>query len=139
MSIESVMPPNHLILCLPLLLLPSTSPRIRVFSNESVLHIRWPKYWSFTFSISPFNEIQDWFPLGWLICTHILNLIISMNPLTWIRSGGGVISMNTLTTTHTTLFSSYLITFWFLRDVSIDYTLYFFKFNCIFNWRIITL
>ena len=56
-----------------------------------------------------------------------------MNPLTWIRSGGGVISMNTLTTTHTTLFSSYLITFWFLRDVSIDYTLYFFKFNCIFN------
>ena len=70
-------------------------------------------------------NIQDWFPLGWLICTHILNLITSMNPLTWTRSTGGVISMNTLTTTHTTLFSSYLITFWFLRDVSIDYTLYF--------------
>ena len=50
------MPPNHLILRLPLLLLPSTFPSIRVFSNESVLHIRWPKYWSFSFSISPSNE-----------------------------------------------------------------------------------
>ena len=56
MSIESVMPSNHLILCRPLLLLPSIFPSIRVFSNESVLHIRWPKYWSFSFSISPSNE-----------------------------------------------------------------------------------
>ena len=56
MSIESVMPSNHLILCHPLLLLPSIFPSIRVFSNESALHIRWPKYWSFSFSISPFNE-----------------------------------------------------------------------------------
>ena len=56
MSIESVMPSNHLILCRPLLLLPSISPSIRVFSNESVLHIRWPKYWSFSFNISPSNE-----------------------------------------------------------------------------------
>ena len=55
MSIESVMPSNHLILCHPLLLLPSILPSIRVFSNESVLHIRWPKYWSFSFSISPSN------------------------------------------------------------------------------------
>ena len=55
-SIESVMPSNYLILCRPLLLLPSIFPSIRVFSNESVLHIRWPKYWSFSFSISPFNE-----------------------------------------------------------------------------------
>ena len=53
MSIESVMPSNHLILCHPLLFLPSIFPNIRVFSNESVLHIRWPKYWSFNFSISP--------------------------------------------------------------------------------------
>ncbi|CAM9746762.1 unnamed protein product [Rangifer tarandus platyrhynchus] len=53
MSIESVMPSNHLILCHPLLPLPSIFPSIRVFSNESVLHIRWPKYWSFSFSISP--------------------------------------------------------------------------------------
>ena len=56
MSIESGMPSNHLILCWPLLLLPSIFPSIRVFSNESVLHIMWPKYWSFTFSISPSNE-----------------------------------------------------------------------------------
>ena len=55
-SIESVMPSNHLILCCPLLLLPSVFPSIRVFSNESVLHIRWPKYWSFSFNISPFSE-----------------------------------------------------------------------------------
>ena len=56
MSIESVMPSNHLILCHPLLLLPSIFPSIRVFSNESALHIRWPKYWSFSFSISPSSE-----------------------------------------------------------------------------------
>ena len=55
MSIESVMPSNHLILCRPLLL-PSIFPSIRVFSNESALHIRWPKYWSFSFNISPSNE-----------------------------------------------------------------------------------
>ena len=56
MSIKSVMPSNHLILCRPLLLPPSIFPNIRVFSKESVLHIRWPKYWSFSFSISPSNE-----------------------------------------------------------------------------------
>ena len=56
MSTESMMPSNHLILCCPLLLLPSIFPSIRVFSNESVLHIRWPKYWSFSFSVSPSNE-----------------------------------------------------------------------------------
>ena len=56
MSIESVMPSNHLIFCRPLFLLPSIFPSIRVFSNESALHIRWPKYWSFSFNISPSNE-----------------------------------------------------------------------------------
>ena len=56
MSIESVMPSNRLILCCPLLLLPPIPPNIRVFSNESALRIRWPKYWSFSFSISPSNE-----------------------------------------------------------------------------------
>ena len=56
MSIESVMPSNHLILCCPLLLLPSIFPSIRVFSNESALHSRWPKCWSFSFNISPSNE-----------------------------------------------------------------------------------
>ena len=70
MSTELVMPSNHLILCCPLLLLPSIFPRIRVFANESVIHIRWPKYWSFSFNISPSNEHSglisfrmDWFDL----------------------------------------------------------------------------
>ena len=68
MSMESVMPPNHLILCHPLLLPPSIFPSIRVFSNESVLHIRWPKYWSFSFSISPSNEYSGltYFRMDWL-------------------------------------------------------------------------
>ena len=58
-SVESVMPSNHFILCCLLILLPSIFPSIRVFSNESVLHIRWPKYWSFSFSISPSNENSE--------------------------------------------------------------------------------
>ena len=68
MSIELVMPSNHLILCCPLLLPPSINPSIRVFSNESVLRIRWPKYWSFSFSISPSNEHPGLisFRMGWL-------------------------------------------------------------------------
>ena len=67
-SIESVMPPNHLILCHPLLLLPSIFPSIRAFSNESVLCIRWLKYWSFSFIISPFNEYSGLisFRMDWL-------------------------------------------------------------------------
>ena len=66
-SIESVMPSNHLILCCPLLL-PSIFPSIRIFSNESVLHIRWPKYWCFSFSISPSNEYSGLisFRMDWL-------------------------------------------------------------------------
>ena len=70
MSIESVMPSNHLILCRPLLIPPSIFPSIRVFSNESALHIRWPKYWSFSFSVSPSKEYSgllsfriNWFDL----------------------------------------------------------------------------
>ena len=59
MSIESVMPSNHLIFCRPLLLLPSIFPSIRVFSNESILHIRWPKYWSLSFNIISSNDTQD--------------------------------------------------------------------------------
>ena len=65
MSIESVMPSNHFILCRPLLFSSSIFPSIRVFSNESILHIKWPKYWSFSFSISPSNEHPGWAPLGW--------------------------------------------------------------------------
>ena len=72
MSIESVMPFNHLILCRPLLLLPSIFPSIRVFSNESVLCIRWPKYWSFSLSISPSNEHSGLisFRMDWLISSQ---------------------------------------------------------------------
>ena len=68
MSIESVMPSNHLILCCPLLLLPSMPPSVRVFSSESALHIRWPKYWSFSFSINPSNEYSGLisFRMDWL-------------------------------------------------------------------------
>ena len=69
MSIESVLPSNHLILCRPLFLLPSIFPSIRVFSSESALHIRWPKYWSFSFSNSPSNEdsgLIPWGLTGWI-------------------------------------------------------------------------
>ena len=67
-SIESVMPSSHLILCHPLLLLPPIPPRIRVFSNESTLRVRWPKYWSFSFSIIPSKEIPGltYFRMDWL-------------------------------------------------------------------------
>ena len=67
-SIKLVMPSNHLILCHPLLLLPLIFPSIRVFSSESVLHIRWPKYWSFSFNISPSNEYSGliFFRMDWL-------------------------------------------------------------------------
>ena len=73
MSIELMMPSNHLILCCPLLRLLSVFPSIKVFSNELALCIRWPKYWSFSFSLSPSNNIQDWFPLG---LTGLISFII---------------------------------------------------------------
>ena len=82
MCMESVMPSNHLILCHSFLLLPSIFPRIRVFSNELALHIRWPKYWSFSLSISPSSEYSvlisfrnDWFDLLSMymcMCAHIM-------------------------------------------------------------------
>ena len=80
MSIEMVMPSNHHILCCPLLLLSSIFPSIRVFSNESVLCIRWPKYWSFSFSISPSNEYSGLisFRMDWL---HLLAAQGNLNSL----------------------------------------------------------
>ena len=89
MSIEAVMPSNHLILCRPLLLLPLILTSVRVFSNESALHIRWPKYWSFSFSISPFREYSglisfriDWFDLlavqGILESSSMLSLLYGL-------------------------------------------------------------
>ena len=71
MSIESLIPSNNLILCRSFCLLPSIVPSIRIFSNESVLPIGWPKYWKFSFNISPSNEYLDWSPLGWIGCISL--------------------------------------------------------------------
>ena len=80
MSIESVMPPSHLILCHPLLLLPSIPPRIRVFSNESPLHMRWPMYWRFSFNISPSNEYSGLvsFRMDWLDLPEVQGTLKSL-------------------------------------------------------------
>ena len=80
MSIELVMPSNHLILCRPLLLSPSIFPSIGVFSNESALRIRWPKYWSFNFSISPSNEYSGLisFRMDWLDCLEVQGTLKSL-------------------------------------------------------------
>ena len=80
MSTESVMPSSHLILCCPLLLLPSIFPSIRVFSNESTLHIRWPKYWSFSFSISPSSEYSGLisFRIDWLYLLAVQGTLKSL-------------------------------------------------------------
>ena len=93
MSIESVMPSSHLILCCPLLLLHPTPPSIRVFSNESTLRMRWPEYWSFSFSISPSNEHpglisfrMDWLNLlavQYLICWKRENKLIMVSNILW--------------------------------------------------------
>ena len=93
-SIELVMPSNHLILCCPLLLLPSTFPSIRVFSNESVLRIRWPKYWSLSFSISPSNEYSGLisFRMGWLdflvVQGTLKSLLYPETHLPWLGGRG---------------------------------------------------
>ena len=80
MSIESVMPSNNLILCHPFLLLPQIFPIIRVFSDKSVLHIRWPKYWSFSFSINPSNEYSELISFRMdlldLLCVLIYSLVL---------------------------------------------------------------
>ena len=80
MSIESVMPTSHLILCRPLLLLPPIPPSIRVFSNESTLHMRWPKYWSFSFSISPSKEHPGLisFRMDWLDLLEVQGTLKSL-------------------------------------------------------------
>ena len=80
MSVESVMPSNHLILCCPLLLLPSIFPSIRVFSNKSALCIMWPKYWSFSFTISPTNEYPGLisFRMDWLDLLAVQGILESL-------------------------------------------------------------
>ena len=88
MPIESVMPSNHLILCRPLLLLPSIFPSIRVFSNESVLCIRWPKYWSFSFSISPSNDYSGLFSfrMDWLDLLAVQGTLKESSPTPQFKS-----------------------------------------------------
>ena len=88
MSIESVMPCNHLILCYPLLLPPSIFPSIRVFSNESVLLIRWPKYWSFSFNISPSNEYSGLisFRMDWMDLSAVQGTFKSLSPTPQFKS-----------------------------------------------------
>ena len=80
MSIKSVMPSNHLILCCPLLLLPSVFSSIKVFSNESFLHIKWPKYWSFSFNISPSNECSGLISvrIDWLVLPAVQRTLKSL-------------------------------------------------------------
>ena len=106
MSIKSVMPSSHLILCRPLLLPPSIFPRIRVFPNESVLHIRWPKYWSFSFSMSPSNEYSglisfriDWFNL--LVVQATLKSLLQHHSSKSINSSAlSLLHSPTLTSIH---------------------------------------
>ena len=87
-SIESVMPSNHLILCCPLLFLPSIVPSIRVFSSESVLYIRWPQYWSFSFNISPSNEYSGLisFRMDWLDLLEVQGTLKSLLPTPQFKS-----------------------------------------------------
>ena len=106
MSIESVMPSNHLILCCPLLLLPSIFSQIRVFSNESVLRIRWPKYWSFSFNISPSNEYSGLvsFRMDWLDLLAVHGTLKESSPTPQFKSINssalGFLYSPTLTSVH---------------------------------------
>ena len=88
MSIESVMPSSHLILCRPLLLLPPIHPSFRVFSNESTLRLRWPKYWSFSFSIIPYKEIPGLisFRMDWLDLLAVQGTLKSLLPTPQFKS-----------------------------------------------------
>ena len=101
MSTESVMPSNHLILCHPLLLLPSIFPSIRVFSNENVLHIRWPKYWSFSFNISPSNEYSGLiFRMDWLDLLAAQGTLKSLLQLQFKSTNSSVLSFFIVQLSH---------------------------------------
>ena len=114
MSIESVMPSNHLILSRPLLLLPSIFPSIRVFSNESVLHIRWPKYWSVSFSISPSNEYSGLISLGWTGWISLQSKGLSKSLLQHHSSKASVLQ-------HSAFFRVQLSHLWIWKNHSFDY------------------
>ena len=106
MSIESVMPPNHLILCCTLLLSPSILPSVRVFSSESAHRIRWPKYWSFSFSISPSNEYSGLlisFRMDWLDLLAVQGTLKSLLQYHSLKASALVLSLlhsPTLTSIH---------------------------------------
>ena len=103
-SIELVMPSNHLILCHPLLLLPSISPSIRVFSNESTLHMRWPKFWSFSFSISPSNEYSGLISIrmGWLDLLAVQGTLKESSPTSQFK----IINFSALSFLYSTTLTS---------------------------------
>ena len=103
MSIKSVMPSNHLILCCPFHLLPSIFPSIRVSSSESVLHIRWPKYWSFSFNISPSNEHPELisFRMGWLDLLAVQGTLKSL--LQYHSSKASILQFSSVTQSCPTL------------------------------------
>ena len=113
MTIESVMPSNHLILCFPLLLLPSVFPSIRVFSNKSVLRIRWPKYWSFSFSISPSSEYSGLisFRIDWWISLQSRELSRVFSDTTVQKFKNNYYSDNFLVPSWMSLFSPLTNTF----------------------------
>ena len=113
MTIESVMPSNHLILCFPLLLLPSVFPSIRVFSNQSVLRIRWPKYWSFSFSISPSSEYSGLisFRIDWWISLQSRELSRVFSDTTVQKFKNNYYSDNFLVPSWMSLFSPLTNTF----------------------------
>ena len=113
MSMESVMPSSHLILCRPLLLLPPIPPSIRVFSNESTLHIRWPKYWSFSFSISPSNEHPGLisFRMDWLDLLAVQGTLKSLLQLRSSKASilrlSAFLSCSVIILSHATSFKFY--------------------------------
>ena len=109
MSIELVMPSSHLVLCCPLLLLPSIFPSIRVFYKESTFHIRWPKYWSFNFSISLPMNIQDLFPLG------LTGLISLMSKGVWRVFSNTTVQKHQFFDTQPSLWSNSHICTWLLE------------------------
>ena len=133
MSIELVMPSNHLIFCHPLLLLPSVFPSIRVFSNESALHIRWPKYWSFSFNISPSNEHPELisFRLEWLDFLALQGTLKSL--LQHHSSKSSILQVSALwssTHTHTWLLEKPLL--WLHRPLLVRWCLCFLI--CCLSW-----
>ena len=129
MCIELVMPSSHLILCRPLLLLPPIPPSIRVFSNESTLCMRWPKYWGFSLIISPSNEQEDWFPLrwtGWIsLQSKGLSRVFSNTTVQKHQFFGAQLSSQSSSSLQILFASFKLVSFLFLSPAMLTFTLSF--------------